>query len=149
MRIEVLPVDLVIVKDVVQHLPNAEVLELIKRFEGCRDILWVNDARQGGPNGDTMRMGYRPIDVKLTAAPEGARLAAQDANGRVWLVEAARREMFPAAIRSAGPACPQDLHLNLAWVCRFALATCPQAGHSLLVFRGLTKTTETPDSNAL
>ena len=62
-QIEVLPVDLVIIKDVVQHLPNSEVFDLVKRFSQCKNILWVNDVRFDSINSDTPRKGYRPINM--------------------------------------------------------------------------------------
>jgi SAM-dependent methyltransferase len=63
----VLPVDLVIVKDAIQHLPNQEILQIAATFKDCKYILWVNDASEIMYNPDCQRGGYRPINI--TALP--------------------------------------------------------------------------------
>jgi len=62
-------VDLVICKDVLQHLPNGEALGLMGRMEhAAKHVLWVQD-RAKGPNVECVRGAYRPID--LTQPPFG------------------------------------------------------------------------------
>ena len=63
----VLPVDLVIIKDVVQHLPNAEILQIAKSLKECKYLLWVNDIHENATNQDCHRGGYRHLNLK--AAP--------------------------------------------------------------------------------
>ncbi len=59
-------VDLVICKDVLQHLSNQEALSLVRRFEAsARWVLYCNDVpRPTDPvNEDTVRGGFRRIDL--------------------------------------------------------------------------------------
>jgi SAM-dependent methyltransferase len=62
--------DLLICKDVLQHLPNAEAAAIIERFgRHAKHVLWVND-RDPNPaynNSDTTVGGYRRMD--LSAPP--------------------------------------------------------------------------------
>lgn len=57
------PVDLLIVKDVLQHLSNADILQLLPRFKVARHWLLVNDKSAGGKNPDTKTGGYRWLDM--------------------------------------------------------------------------------------
>ena len=58
--------DLLICKDVLQHLPNAEAVDMIARFsKRAKYVLWVND-RHPNPamnNADTPVGGYRHMDL--------------------------------------------------------------------------------------
>lgn len=58
--------DLLICKDVLQHLPTEEALSMVRRFERvAKHVLWVND-RSPDPscnNADCVRGGYRYIDL--------------------------------------------------------------------------------------
>ncbi len=65
------PFDLVIVKDVMIHLPNAEVLALIGKLQRQRHkhLLLVNDIAT--PNVDIERGHYRALDI--TAPPFGVK----------------------------------------------------------------------------
>jgi len=59
-------VDLVICKDVLQHLSNAEALALVRRFEACaRWVLYCNDLPLACRpiNDDTVRGGFRRVDM--------------------------------------------------------------------------------------
>ena len=63
--------DLVIVKDVLQHLPNDAIFALLKKLEKYRDVLLINDLRGAVLNEllnqDIPAGAYRPL--KLNAAP--------------------------------------------------------------------------------
>lgn len=63
---EFLIFDLVICKDVMIHLPNAEVVELLAKLEGHTHLLLANDYAPA-PNADCERGHYRALDV--TAPP--------------------------------------------------------------------------------
>lgn len=56
-------VDLIIIKDVAQHLPIVDILKLIKSFSKVRHILWVNDLSRN--NIDIKRGQYRGLDLSL------------------------------------------------------------------------------------
>lgn len=59
-------VDLVICKDVLQHLSNAEAVALARKLlAASKHALFINDRPRFGEaiNGDTPRGGYRPIDM--------------------------------------------------------------------------------------
>ncbi len=58
--------DLVICKDVMIHLPNAEVVKLLAKLARHKHLLLVNDIAPL-PNADCLRGHYRPLDV--TAEP--------------------------------------------------------------------------------
>jgi hypothetical protein len=55
-------VDLVICKDVLQHLPSDYVLSLLRRLR-AKHVLLTNDLPPNGVNGDCERGGYRPLDL--------------------------------------------------------------------------------------
>jgi len=58
--------DLLICKDVLQHLPNAEAAAMVTRFaKHAKHILWVNDRdpNSSGNNTDTAVSGYRRMDL--------------------------------------------------------------------------------------
>lgn len=60
--------DLVICKDVLQHLPNSCIFALLAKFKKFHYCVIVNDRHlRSRKNKDTYIGGYRPID--LTAAP--------------------------------------------------------------------------------
>lgn len=58
--------DLLICKDVLQHLPTEEAISLVRRFEArAKHLLWVND-RSPNPaanNAECVRGGYRYLDL--------------------------------------------------------------------------------------
>lgn len=65
------PADLLIAKDVLQHVSNAEILRLMGEFRKYRHLLLTNDKNPdpNGNNGDTHTGGYRLLD--LSASPFG------------------------------------------------------------------------------
>ena len=63
--------DLVIIKDVLQHLPMADVALILSQLPKYRAAIIVNDVLPGAPNADTDHRGrpmmpgnYRPLDVQ-------------------------------------------------------------------------------------
>lgn len=61
----VVTADLVICKDVCMHLPDADVLRLLRRFSTARHILITNNRQTRGPNVDGDLGGYRALDLRL------------------------------------------------------------------------------------
>lgn len=57
------PADLLICKDVLQHLPNEDVSAFILQFPKYKYILITNDTPGSLVNEQTHRGGYRPIDL--------------------------------------------------------------------------------------
>jgi len=58
-------VDVIICKDVIQHLPNDVSIELLKTFiDSCKFLILVNDIK-GNPNVDTHIGGCRHVDPRL------------------------------------------------------------------------------------
>ena len=69
---ELPPADLLIVKDVLQHLSNADIKRFLPRLRRYRHVLIVNDVQPDtltAPSVDIPTGGYRPID--LTQPPFG------------------------------------------------------------------------------
>lgn len=58
------PADLVICKDVLQHLPIAEIQDLLRRLSRkARFGLWINDRHGAGDNAEIARGDYRSLDL--------------------------------------------------------------------------------------
>jgi len=70
-------VDLVIIKDVLQHLPHAENLRILRKAMEAKWVLVTNDWITTGNKRDIEAGDYRPVDVLLP--PYG--YAAQDSFG--------------------------------------------------------------------
>ncbi len=61
--------DLVICKDVLMHLPNAAVFDLLSKLKKFKYCLFINDVSSltgGTSNGNVSLGGYRPIDLTLS-----------------------------------------------------------------------------------
>lgn len=58
--------DLLICKDVLQHLPNSSIINLLTKFGKFRYCILVNDVQStsGTNNRDTAIGGYRPLDLR-------------------------------------------------------------------------------------
>lgn len=54
--------DLLVTKDVLQHLPNETVKRLMERFRKFKSVVLVNDWVQSGANSDIELSGYRQLD---------------------------------------------------------------------------------------
>jgi SAM-dependent methyltransferase len=73
-RDELPPADLLLVKDVLQHLSNADISRFLAQLPRYRHVLIVNDVHPDtltAPPQDTATGGYRPID--LTQPPHSLR----------------------------------------------------------------------------
>jgi SAM-dependent methyltransferase len=57
--------DLLITKDVLQHVPNAKVLELVAALPQFKYALITNDITGGEPNGDIEPGAWRTLDLRL------------------------------------------------------------------------------------
>jgi SAM-dependent methyltransferase len=64
--------DLVLVKDVVQHLSHEHSFRLLKRLAKHRHVVFCNTWNATALNGDIQSGGYRPIDMRI--APFNLRL---------------------------------------------------------------------------
>lgn len=58
-------VDLVIVKDFLQHLSHSSVRFILDKLKDCKRVLITQDIRHGIPNYDCMDGGYRYLDLRL------------------------------------------------------------------------------------
>ncbi len=57
------PADLIIVKDVLQHLSNHDIRLFLKQISKYKHVLITNDAVSLLGNSDTATGGYRPLDL--------------------------------------------------------------------------------------
>jgi SAM-dependent methyltransferase len=57
--------DLLITKDVLQHVPNAKVSELVGALTRFKYALITNDIAGSEPNGDIEAGGWRAVDLRL------------------------------------------------------------------------------------
>ncbi len=97
-------VDLVICKDVLQHLSNQEALSLVRRFEACaRWVLYCNDLPLPSRpiNDDTVRGGFRRIDLSKPPFSVQGRYVfhfSTEPDGKavfLWSRDPARRRVTP------------------------------------------------------
>lgn len=57
--------DLLITKDVLQHVPNTKVMELIAALPRFKYALLINDSAGSEPNGEIEPGGWRALDLRL------------------------------------------------------------------------------------
>jgi SAM-dependent methyltransferase len=62
---ELPPADLLITKDVLQHVPNAKIHELVSALPRFKYALITNDIAGSEPNGDIEPGGWRAVDLRL------------------------------------------------------------------------------------
>lgn len=56
--------DLVILKDVLQHMPNEVVLDTLQLLKSAKRVLLTNDISKNGENPSTYLGGWRPMDLR-------------------------------------------------------------------------------------
>lgn len=59
-------VDLVIIKDCLQHLSNESVLSALDKLKNCKRVLVTQDIMGGNPNRDCNNGGFRYLDLRIS-----------------------------------------------------------------------------------
>lgn len=80
-EVDLPPADWVVVKDVLQHLPNGKIVEILERLSGHPRVLAVNDLIGvdgiDGLNGEIAPGEYRPLDLNAEPFCWGATVIGQ------------------------------------------------------------------------
>jgi SAM-dependent methyltransferase len=95
--------DLLITKDVLQHVPNAKISELVAALPRFKYALLTNDIAGSEPNGEIEPGGWRAVDLRLppfdVAGVVAYRFAIPAVTRRAPLLNPRRWKHFPEALK--------------------------------------------------